>query len=126
MDDLNQGFGRLLVAIYGVFAISATARSSYQLATKFEHAPVAYLLSALAAVVYIIATWALATKRTRIAAWAVGFEAVGVVVVGLLSFNSAALGDDTVWSAFGSGYAYIPLVLPAVGLWWLWRHRGTN
>jgi len=26
-----------------------------------------------------------------------------------------------VWSNFGSGYLFIPLVLPIVGLWWLRR-----
>jgi len=28
-----------------------------------------------------------------------------------------------VWSVYGRGYAFVPLVLPFVGLWWLWHTR---
>jgi hypothetical protein len=28
-----------------------------------------------------------------------------------------------VWSGFGAGYGYVPLVLPFLGLWWLWHGR---
>ena len=31
--------------------------------------------------------------------------------------------DATVWSVFGMGYLFIPLVLPILGLFWLSRHR---
>ncbi|EMY35175.1 hypothetical protein D477_005956 [Arthrobacter crystallopoietes BAB-32] len=123
----SSGPGRLIVAVYGVFAISATARASYQIATKFSEAPVAYLLSAFAAVVYILATVALARKGLR---WywtsvaAISVELAGVLAVGLLSLlDPALLPEDTVWSGFGQGYGYVPLVLPLLGLWWLWRHR---
>jgi cytochrome bd-type quinol oxidase subunit 2 len=123
----SSGPGRLIVAVYGVFAISATARASYQIATKFTEAPVAYLLSAFAAVVYILATVALAKKGLRwywISVAAISVELLGVVAVGLLSLlDPALLPEDTVWSGFGQGYGYIPLVLPLLGLWWLWRHR---
>ena len=43
---------RVLVALYGVFALAAGARAAVQLSTRFDEAPVAYLLSAFAAVVY--------------------------------------------------------------------------
>ena len=120
----GHGFGRLLVFIYGVFALSATGRSSVQLATKASEAPLSYGLSALAAVVYIVATWALATDRRRVAWVAVLFELAGVLLVGLTSVIwPQDFADATVWSDFGSGYGYVPLVLPFVGLWWLWRHR---
>lgn len=120
----GTGFGRLLVAVYAVFALSATGRSSVQLATKFSEAPLPYLLSGVAAVVYIVATWALATGHRRGALWAVGFEMVGVLVVGATSvLLPEDYPDQTVWSDFGAGYGYVPLVLPIVGLWWLWRTR---
>jgi hypothetical protein len=49
---------------------------------------------------------------------------VGVLVVGTLSIgDKTAFPDQTVWSDFGSGYGYIPLVLPMIGLYWLWRNR---
>ena len=31
--------------------------------------------------------------------------------------------DRTVWSHYGSGYGFMPLVLPFVGLWWIHRVR---
>lgn len=124
MAKTQLGFGRLLVAVYGVFAISATARSAYQVFTKFEVAPVAYLLSVISALVYILATWALATDRRRLAWIAVCFEMLGVVIVGIITvLHPEFFADETVWSTFGAGYGYIPLVLPIVGLWWLWRTK---
>ena len=123
------GPGRLLIAVYGVFALSASARASFQLLTKFEDAPLAYSLSALSAFVYIIATMALARgERSRSLAWsAVGFELLGVIAVGTLSLALPELfAHPSVWSGFGSGYAYIPLILPILGLAWLWRERAAN
>ena len=123
----NRGFGRVLVVVYAIFAIAATARSGVQIATKFDEAPVAYLLSAFAAIVYIVATVALARgDRTshRVATIAITIELVGVLAVGVASL---VLPDQfavaSVWSRFGIGYLFIPLVLPFVGLWWLRRTR---
>ena len=121
----GQGFGRFLVAIYGIFALAATSRSAVQLATEFDKAPLAYLLSAFAAVVYIVATVSLArgdaTSR-RLATAAISIELVGVLIVGALSVLSPGVFQHpTVWTGFGSGYGFVPLVLPFVGLWWL-RH----
>jgi hypothetical protein len=124
----NKGFGRLIVTVYGILAFAALGRSSYELATKFSEAPVAYGLSAFSALVYVVATIALARGRGawRTVAWVtVGIEAVGVLTVGTLSLTAPdAFGQATVWSGFGQGYGYVPLVLPFVGLWWLWRTRG--
>jgi hypothetical protein len=121
----GQGFGRFLVAIYGIFALAATSRSAVQLATELHQAPLAYLLSAFAAVVYIVATVSLArgdaTSR-RLATVAISIELVGVLVVGAASVLSPGVFQHpTVWTGFGSGYGFVPLVLPFVGLWWL-RH----
>ncbi|MEU0551523.1 hypothetical protein [Micromonospora sp. NPDC005979] len=123
----NSGPGRLLIAVYLLFAIAATSRAGLQIATKFDEAPVAYLLSALAALIYIVAAVGLAraghTGR-RVALVCCSVELVGVVAVGILSLADKALfPDETVWSQFGSGYGYIPLVLPVLGLFWLWRTR---
>jgi hypothetical protein len=115
-----RGFGRVLVFVYGVFAVAATGRSSLQLATRASDAPVPYALSAFAAVVYVGATLALATSRRRLALTAVGIEMAGVLAVGLTSLlRPEDYPDATVWSGFGAGYGYVPLVLPVVGLWWL-------
>ncbi len=120
-----RGFGRVLVAVYGLFALAATARSAVQIATKFHEAPLAYLLSAFAAVVYIVATVSLArgdAASRRVATVAISIELVGVITVGTVSeLVPDAFPDATVWTGFGSGYGFVPLVLPFVGLWWL-RH----
>lgn len=119
----SSGPGRVLIAIYALFAVAATGRSSVQLATKASEAPLPYALSAVAAVIYIAATLGLARAgdRWRRVAWtAVVTELVGVLVVGALSvLDPAAFPDDTVWSGFGAGYGYLPLVLPFAGLAWL-------
>ena len=119
--------GLTLVAVYAVFALSATARSAVQLATKAGEAPVAYALSAVAALVYVAATLGLAEvgPAPRRLAWAaVLFELVGVLVVGTLSVAApGVLADQTVWSSYGAGYGWLPLVLPFVGLAWLWHTR---
>lgn len=125
----KSGPGRVLIAVYGVFALSATARAAVQIATKFGAAPLAYLLSAVAGVVYILATIGLAGRGagSRRLAWtAVAIELVGVLAVGTFTLLDAGdFPDDTVWSSYGRGYGFVPLVLPFVGLWWLGRTRAS-
>ncbi|WP_165069563.1 hypothetical protein [Marisediminicola senii] len=119
------GIGRVLVFVYGILALAATGRSVFQIGTKFGEAPVAYALSALAAVVYIVATIALVAPGARwyrVAVVTIAFELVGVLVVGVLSiFDPVLFPDDTVWSFFGRGYLFIPLIIPVLGLLWLRR-----
>jgi hypothetical protein len=125
----RTGPGRLLVAVYGLFALSASARALVQIATKFCHAPVAYLLSAFAGLVYIIATATLTAgspTARRIAIASCSVELAGVLGVGTWSIlDPAAFPDATVWSGYGSGYGFVPLVLPIFGLLWLryWARR---
>lgn len=124
----GRGPGRVLVALYGVFALAATARATYQLATAFDEAPLAYLLSAFAAVVYVVATVCLARggRRSRmVATVSCSVELVGVLAVGTASLaDPDAFPDQTVWSGFGAGYGWVPLVLPLLGLARLRRTRG--
>ena len=123
----SSGAGRALVAVYGVFALAATARATLQLATRFSEAPLAYLLSAVAGAIYIVATVTLAQgdRASRRVAWtAISLELAGVLVVGTLSvLDRAAFPDETVWSVYGIGYGFVPLVLPVLGLAWLARTR---
>jgi hypothetical protein len=123
----STGVGRVLIAVYGLLALAATGRSVFQLLDDFEKAPVAYSLSALAAVVYIVATVALVLPGDvwyRVAWITIGFEFVGVVVVGLLSiFDPVLFPAKTVWSLFGRGYGFVPLVLPVLGMMWLYSRR---
>lgn len=119
----NQGFGRVLVVLYAIFAIGATSRSVLQIVRRFDEAPVAFSLSAFAAIVYVVATIALArghaTSR-KVAYVAITIELAGVLLVGMISVIwPEAFPRASVWSYFGMGYLFIPLVLPVLGLWWL-------
>lgn len=123
----RSGPGTVLIAVYGVFALAACARAGVQLATRFSEAPVAYLLSAMAGLIYLLATIMLArgtrTSR-RVATAAIVVELVGVLTVGTLSLlDPAAFPRATVWSLYGVGYGFVPLLLPILGLWWLYATR---
>ncbi|MFB2555875.1 hypothetical protein [Herbiconiux liangxiaofengii] len=122
-----RGIGRVLIVVYGILALAATGRSFVEVVGKFDQAPFAYTLSAIAAVVYIVATVALiAPGRVwyRVAWITITFELVGVVTVGTLSlFLPELFAKASVWSWFGMGYLFIPLVLPVLGMLWLRRTR---
>ncbi len=131
---INAGPGRVLVGLYALFALAAGARAAVQLATKFHVAPLAYILSAVSAVIYVGATIGFirgGSGGRRFAMACCAVELVGVLVVGTLTVvDHAAFADATVWSDFGQGYGYVPLVLPILGLLWLRSvgradHRGS-
>lgn len=121
------GVGRLLIAVYAILALGASARSFVQIVERFDEAPLAYTLSAVSAVVYLFATVALIVPgQTWYAiAWvAICFELAGVLIVGLLSITHPELfAHASVWSHFGAGYLFVPLVLPVLGLLWLYVRR---
>ncbi|WP_308491411.1 hypothetical protein [Microbacterium terrisoli] len=125
------GIGRVLVVVYGILALGATGRSLVQIIERFDHAPLAFTLSAASALVYIVATLALIFSARRAwyrVAWiAILFEMVGVLSIGTLSLVRPDLFPEaTVWSFYGMGYLFIPLVLPFFGLWWLITHRPVS
>lgn len=120
-----QNFSRVLIGLYTVFAIASGFRAVYQIIVKFDVAPLAYSLSAVAALVYLVAVVAL--RRRSPLAWRITlgvciFELLGVLIVGTLTFMEPQLfADETVWSLFGQGYGYFPLLLPLLGISWLLR-----
>lgn len=123
---VNTGPGRLLIGVYALFALAAGARSAVQITTRFSEAPLAYLLSALAAVVYLVAAIAMARSDRALALVCCTVELVGVLAVGTYSVLAPErFADQTVWSGYGQGYGYVPLVLPVLGLLWLLR-RGSR
>ncbi|MGW0119270.1 hypothetical protein [Streptomyces sp. NPDC003327] len=127
---LVTGPGMLLVWLYGVMSVGAVSRSIYEIATKFDAAPLAYTLSAVAAVVYVFITYTLVrggetARRAALACCAA--ELTGVLVVGTWTLaDPSAFPDSTVWSDFGYGYVFIPVLLPLSGIWWLRRSRAAT
>jgi hypothetical protein len=124
-ETTRSGPGRVLIALYAVFALGATSRSVVQILMQFHRAPLAYILSAFAAVVYIVATVCLArasaTSR-RVAVISCTVELVGVLAIGTASVLApSAFPDATVWSVYGEGYFFIPVILPILGILWV-RH----
>ena len=121
-ERASLGVGNLVIALYGVFALSATVRASYQIAIKFSEAPLAYSLSLLAGLIYIVATISLVRRNYLLARYTLIFELAGVLVVGSFSYIAPSLfAHPSVWSYFGMGYGLIPLILPIFGIWWLGR-----
>lgn len=123
-SPVGTGPGRALVAVYGLFALAAGARATVQILTRFGEAPLAYSLSAFAALVYVLLTVALVRGARSLALAALFVELAGVLVIGTASvLDPEAFPEATVWSVYGKGYLFIPLVLPLVGLYWLLRRR---
>ncbi|MFC9396060.1 MULTISPECIES: hypothetical protein [unclassified Streptomyces] len=124
---LVTGPGMLLVWLYGVMSVGALSRSIYQIASEFDRAPLAYSLSAVAAVVYVFITYTLVRggeKARRAALVCCAAELAGVLIVGTWTLvEPSAFPDATVWSDFGYGYVFIPVLLPLTGIWWLRRSR---
>ncbi|MEV5507162.1 hypothetical protein [Streptomyces orinoci] len=128
--DLGQGPGRLLVWLYGVFTVAAASRAVVQMLLDFGKAPLAYLLSAAAAVVYAFITYSLVRggpRARRAALVCCAAELAGVLTVGTWTLaDKSAFPDATVWSDYGMGYLFIPVILPVTAMLWLRRAEGTT
>ncbi|MEU8714494.1 hypothetical protein [Streptomyces sp. NPDC048663] len=127
---LTSGPGTLLVWFYGVMVVGAVSRSVYQIATEFDRAPLAYSLSAVAGLVYAFITYTLVrggeTAR-RAAQVCCAAELAGVLIVGTWTLvDSSAFPDATVWSDYGMGYVFIPVLLPLSALYWLRRNGASK
>ncbi|AYN42275.1 hypothetical protein D9753_29105 [Streptomyces dangxiongensis] len=124
---LISGPGLLLVWFYGVMVVGALSRSAYQIATEFDRAPLAYSLSAVAGVVYAFITYTLVRggeRARRAASVCCAAELAGVLLVGTWTLvDRSAFPDATVWSDYGMGYVFIPVLLPLSALYWLRRAR---
>jgi len=132
---VGTGTLTVLVAVYAVLVMAAVGRSAFQIIDHFSKAPIAISISGASALVYVLAMVALIVHRGawyRVAWATVSVEFAGVVIVGAITafFPNAlgpgsgnAFGDTaTVWTVFGQGYWFVPLVLPLAGMWWLKTH----
>ncbi len=116
-----------LILAYAVLALAAIGRSTYQIATKFGDAPLAYSVSALSAILYLLIAIALWKGKERLALIGTSVELAGVIIVGTLGYvESSWWPDETVWTGYGSAYGWVPLVLPVLALWALLRSRRST
>ncbi|MFI8181490.1 hypothetical protein ACIF70_13325 [Actinacidiphila glaucinigra] len=122
---IGRGPGRLLLSLYGVFTVAALSRAIVQISMQFDEAPLAYLLSLLAGIVYAVITvalWRGGEGARKVALVSCALELAGVLTVGTLTLvDSGAFPDQTVWSDYGMGYLFLPVVVPVTGLLWLRR-----
>ncbi|QHC28604.1 hypothetical protein [Streptomyces sp. HF10] len=127
---LISGPGMLLVWFYGVMVVGAVSRSVYQIATDFGRAPLAYTLSAVAGLIYAFITYTLVrggdvARRAALLCCAV--ELAGVLLVGTWTVvDPSAFPDSTVWSDYGMGYVFIPVLLPVSAMYWLRKARSQR
>lgn len=114
----------LLMVVYSVLGLASAGRATVQIAEKFHEAPVAYTVSAVSAVLYIVIAFALWRRWEKVALVGSAFELAGVLIVGTLGYvNSELWPDETVWTGYGSGYGWVPLVLPIAALFFLVKGR---
>ncbi|MEU1011098.1 hypothetical protein ACIP4Y_25190 [Streptomyces sp. NPDC088810] len=127
---LISGPGMLLVWFYGVMVVGAVSRSAYQIATEFDRAPLAYSLSAVAGLVYAFITYSLirgGETARRAALVCCAAELAGVLLVGTWTLvDRSAFPDATVWSYYGAGYIFIPVLLPVSAVYWLRKARAQK
>lgn len=130
-SELRGDAQTALLAAYSLLALAAVGRSTYELVAKFSDAPVAYSFSSIAAVVYLVATWGIwRGDRLGIIVGRIActFELLGVLTIGTITTfaDSDAFDVGTVWSYYGRDYGWLPLIVPALALWWLFKQDASH
>lgn len=124
------GLGRLVMALYWVFGIVTTLLAAWVLvrsATLASSTPIGgKIVALLAGVIYILVAIGITHngRRMRQMAWVgVIIEMVGPIITGLLELGVPDLGNSlfSPWAGFGVNYWYLPLLVPIVGIVWMWR-----
>lgn len=120
----SLGLGRVVMALFWVFGVWTTVTGVLDLVHVGEGPLGSAIVSVLAGVVYLVAAVGITHngRRMRIIGWAaMVVSAVGPILVGLLGLGLPELSATrSPWGAFGGHYFFIPLVLPVIGLVWLW------
>lgn len=120
----SYGGGRVVMAVFWVFAIYFTYTSFVDFVT-FSNQPIGpRVLSLIAALGYVLIAAAITHngRRMRIIGWtALLVELAGVLSTGIIGLGVADIGAiRNTWANFGAGYYYAPLILPVIGLVWIW------
>lgn len=117
-----------LAFFYGLWSFSALGRSTYEYFFKNPRPAnlVPAHLSTFVGVLYIFIIVGLRQRSPR--AWWItlallAIELAGVLIVGTIDVVWHPFPYATVWSNYGIGYFFMPLVLPFLGLTWILRRE---
>ncbi|MDO5721047.1 MAG: hypothetical protein Q4P06_00675 [Actinomycetaceae bacterium] len=118
------GWGRVFIAAFWVVAVVATytALSDFFALSQYPLGP--RLVSVLAGLGYVLAAIALShngRRMRKVAGACIGFELSGVLITGIVGLGVPQIGQvRNLWANFGQQYWFIPLILPLLGIAWLW------
>ena len=114
----------VLIVVYSILGLAAAGRATVQIMESFAEAPLAYTLSAVSAALYVLIAVALWRGWETVALVGSSVELAGVLVVGTLGIVDSDLWpDETVWTGYGSGYGWVPVLLPLAALYFLIKGR---
>ena len=120
----SWGLGRVVMVIFWAFGVWTTANAIIDL-FHLDDEPLGPALTALlAGLVYLLAALGITHngKRMRILGWTtVTLELIGPLMVGMMSVGISQLSvSRSAWANCGADYYYLPLIIPIIGLIWLW------
>ncbi len=124
-----RGASDVLGFFYGLWAFSALGRSSYEY--LFKQNVRTYVPAHLSTFVGVLYIFIIVGLRKRSPRWywitlaLLAVELAGVLIVGTIDVVWRPFPYATVWSNYGIGYFFMPLVLPFVGLAYMLR-RSTR
>jgi len=119
-----RGSGRLVIALYWIFSVTVTLRAladSYYL----REVPLwVRIIAVLIGAIYVVAAISLTHngRRMRILGWCM----IALCFIGPLACGGAGAsfsptrGNESMVNAFGADFAYLPLVVAAIGAIWMW------
>jgi hypothetical protein len=124
-QKVSRGASDVLSFFYGLWSFSALGRSSYEYLFK-PNVPT-YVPAHLSTFVGVLYIFIIAGLRKRSPRWwwvtlsLLIVELAGVLLVGTIDVIWHPFPYATVWSKYGIGYFFMPLVLPFAGLAYLLR-----
>jgi hypothetical protein len=119
-----RGASDVLGFFYALWSFSALGRSSYEYLFKRPTTYIPAHLSTFVGLLYILIIVGLRRRSPRW--WRLTLallivELAGVLIVGTIDVVWRPFPYATVWSNYGVGYFFMPLLLPFAGLWWMLR-----
>ena len=121
----SWGLGRIVMLIFWLFGLFTTIPAVIYLIRETQMPIGPRLVAVLAGVTYLLVALGITHngKKMRIMAWAALVASlVGPFVMGLFELGIEQVSAvPSAWARFGAYYWYVPLVLPVIGLVWMWR-----